>query len=270
MNLSYEEFIKLLPEGTKEYVDIVLKYMDGYIVRNNDIYVKDDYNKVVYNSINNDYKIKAIFLGMFSKSSEYSYIAKKLYNSRFIGYSGADYGGISVFINDKVDTSVFDLYKEYFLIYSDSSYYYGLTPLELVNNIFNINHNVLEFDDSYYKRRRCFIDNKDYANLQIDKIIEEKRKEFENKLNIELFRNIPIDIVHLVTNASKIYNYNIKHIKSMLYKSIDDLVVDSIFTSYLSSEDEDIKNMVKKLNLSPGIIDFYRKKIYRKYWRSRF
>ena len=260
MNLSYEEFIKLIPEDTKKYVDIVLKYMDGYIVRNNDIYVKDDYNKVVYNSINNDYKIKAIFLGMFSKSSEYSYIAKKLYNSRFIGYSGADYGGISVFINDKVDTSVFDLYKEYFLIYSDSSYYYGLTPLELVNNIFNINHNVLEFDDSYYKHRRCFIDNKDYANLQIDKIIEEKRKEFENKLNIELFRNIPIDIVHLVTNASKIYNYNIKHIKGMLYKSIDDLVVDSLLTSYLYSEDEDIKNMVKKLNLSPGIIDFYRKK----------
>ena len=45
----------------------------------------------------------------------------------------------------------------------------------------------------------------------------------------------------------------------MLYKSIDDLIVDSIFTSYLSSEDTDIKNMIKKLNLSPGIIDFYRK-----------
>ena len=145
MNLSYEEFIKLIPEDTKKYVDIVLKYMDGYIVRNNDIYVKDDYNKVVYNSINNDYKIKAIFLGMFSKSSDYSYIAKKLYNSRFIGYSGADYGGISVFINDKVDTSVFDLYKEYFLIYSDSSYYYGLTPLELLNKLINIFSIVLLF-----------------------------------------------------------------------------------------------------------------------------
>ena len=46
----------------------------------------------------------------------------------------------------------------------------------------------------------------------------------------------------------------------MLYKSIDDLVADSILTSYLSSEDEDVKTMVKKLNLSPGIIDLYRKK----------
>ena len=260
MNLSYEEFIKLIPEDTKKYVDIVLKYMDGYIVRNNDIYVKDDYNQVIHNSINNDYKIKAIFLGMLSKSSEYSYIAKKLYNSRFIGYSGADYGGVSVFINDKVDTSVFDLYKEYFLIYNDISYYYGLTPLELVNNIFNINHNVLEFDDHYYKRRRCFIDNNDYANLQIDKIIKEKRKEFENKLSIELFKDIPIDIIHLITNASRIYNYNIKHIKGMLYKSIDDLVADSLLTSYLYSEDDDVNNMVKKLNLPSDIIDFYRKK----------
>lgn len=252
MNLSYEEFIKLLPEGTKEYVEDVLRSITQFIILNRKIYIEESNN-----FINEDYKIKTIFSEILSKNNEYSYIAKKIKNVTFI-----DTNDKSIYLSKSysINPDAFNLYKEYFLIYNDISYYYGLTPLELVNNIFNIDHSVLEFDDSNYKRHRCFIANDDYKRLNIDKIIEEKRKEFENNLSIELFRDTPIDIIHLITNASKIYNYNIKHIKGMLYKSIDDLVVDSIFTSYLSSEDTDIKNMIKKLNLSPGIIDFYRKK----------
>lgn len=252
MNLSYEEFIKLLPEGTKEYVEDVLRSITQFIILNRKIYIEESNN-----FIDEDYKIKTIFSEILSKNNEYSYIAKKIKNVTFI-----DTNDKSIYLSKSysINPDAFNLYKEYFLIYNDISYYYGLTPLELVNNIFNIDHSVLEFDDSNFKRHRCFIANDDYKKLNIDKIIEEKRKEFENNLSIELFRDTPIDIIHLITNASKIYNYNIKHIKDMLYKSIDDLVVDSILTSYLSSEDTDIKNMIKKLNLSPGIIDFYRKK----------
>ena len=252
MNLSYEEFIKLLPEGTKEYVEDVLRSITQFIILNRKIYIEESNN-----FINEDYKIKTIFSEILSKNNEYSYIAKKIKNVTFI-----DTNDKSIYLSKSysINPDAFNLYKEYFLIYNDISYYYGLTPLELVNNIFNIDHSVLEFDDSNFKRHRCFIANDDYKKLNIDKIIEEKRKEFENNLSIELFRDTPIDIIHLITNASKIYNYNIKHIKGMLYKSIDDLVVDSILTSYLSSEDEDVKTMVKKLNLSPGIIDLYRKK----------
>ena len=252
MNLSYEEFIKLLPESTKEYVEDVLRSITQFIILNRKIYIEESNN-----FIDEDYKIKTIFSEILSKNNEYSYIAKKIKNVTFI-----DTNDKSIYLSKSysINPDAFNLYKEYFLIYNDISYYYGLTPLELVNNIFNIDHSVLEFDDSNYKRHRCFIANDDYKKLNIDKIIEEKRKEFENNLSIELFRDTPIDIIHLITNASKIYNYNIKHIKGMLYKSIDDLVVDSLLTSYLYSEDEDIKNMVKKLNLSPGIIDFYRKK----------
>ena len=251
MNLSYEEFIKLLPEGTKEYVEDVLRSITQFIILNRKIYIEESNN-----FINEDYKIKTIFSEILSKNNEYSYIAKKIKNVTFIDTSDK-----SIYLSKSysINPDAFNLYKEYFLIYNDISYYYGLTPLELVNNIFNIDHSVLEFDDSNFKHHRCFIANDDYKRLNIDKIIEEKRKEFENNLSIELFRDTPIDIIHLITNASKIYNYNIKHIKGMLYKSIDDLIVDSIFTSYLSSEDTDIKNMIKKLNLSPGIIDFYRK-----------
>ena len=252
MNLSYEEFIKLLPEGTKEYVEDVLRSITQFIILNRKIYIVESNN-----FIDEDYKIKTIFSEILSKNNEYSYIAKKIKNVTFIDISNKS---IYLIKSYSINPDAFNLYKEYFLIYNDISYYYGLTPLELVNNIFNIDHSVLEFDDSNFKRHRCFIANDDYKKLNIDKIIEEKRKEFENNLSIELFRDTPIDIIHLITNASKIYNYNIKHIKDMLYKSIDDLVADSILTSYLSSEDEDVKTMIKKLNLSPGIIDFYRKK----------
>lgn len=252
MNLSYEEFIKLIPEDTKEYVEDVLRSITQFIILNRKIYIVESNN-----FIDEDYKIKTIFSEILSKNNEYSYIAKKIKNVTFIDISNKS---IYLIKSYSINPDAFNLYKEYFLIYNDISYYYGLTPLELVNNIFNIDHSVLEFDDSNFKRHRCFIANDDYKRLNIDKIIEEKRKEFENNLSIELFRDTPIDIVHLVTNASKIYNYNIKHIKDMLYKSIDDLVADSILTSYLSSEDEDVKTMIKKLNLSPGIIDLYRKK----------
>lgn len=252
MNLSYEEFIKLLPEDTKKYVEDVLRSITQFIILNRKIYIEESNN-----FIDEDYKIKTIFSEILSKNNEYSYIAKKIKNVTFIDISDK-----SIYLSKSysINPDAFNLYKEYFLIYSDISYYYGLTPLELVNNIFEKNQGILDYRDSYGIYRYCFIANDDYKKLNIDKIIEEKRKEFENNLSIELFRDAPIDIVHLVTNASKIYNYNIKHIKDMLYKSIDDLVADSILTSYLSSEDEDVKTMVKKLNLSPGIIDLYRKK----------
>ena len=252
MNLSYEEFIKLIPEDTKEYVEDVLRCITQYVILNRKMYIERSSD-----SIDEDYRIKAIFSEMLSRNEEYSYITKKIKYNTFV-----DTTDKSIYLSKSysINPDAFNLYKEYFLIYNDISYYYGLTPLELVNNIFEKNQGILDYRDSYGIYRYCFIANDGYKRLKVDKIIEEKRKEFENKLNIELFRNIPIDIVHLVTNASKIYNYNIKHIKGMLYKSIDDLIVDSIFTSYLSSEDTDIKNMIKKLNLSPGIIDFYRKK----------
>lgn len=252
MNLSYEEFIKLIPEDTKEYVEDVLRCITQYVILNRKMYIEGSSD-----SIDEDYKIKAIFSEILSKNNEYSYITKKIKNVTFIDTSDK-----SIYLSKSygINPDAFNLYKEYFLIYSDISYYYGLTPLELVNNIFEKDQGILDYRDSYGIYRYCFIANDGYKRLKVDKIIEEKRKEFENNLSIELFRDTPIDIVHLVTNASKIYNYNIKHIKDMLYKSIDDLVVDSILTSYLSSEDEDVKTMVKKLNLSPGIIDLYRKK----------
>lgn len=252
MNLSYEEFIKLIPEDTKEYVEDVLRSITQFIILNRKIYIEESNNFV-----DEDYKIKAIFSEILSKNNEYSYITKKIKNVTFIDTSDK-----SIYLSKSysINPDAFNLYKEYFLIYSDISYYYGLTPLELVNNIFEKNQGILDYRDSYGIYRYCFIANDGYKRLKVDKIIEEKRKEFENNLSIELFRDTPIDIIHLVTNASKIYNYNIKHIKDMLYKSIDDLVADSILTSYLSSEDEDVKTMVKKLNLSPGIIDLYRKK----------
>lgn len=251
MNLSYEEFIELIPEDTKEYVEDVLRCITQYVILNRKMYIERSSD-----SIDEDYRIKAIFSEMLSRNEEYSYITKKIKYNTFV-----DTTDKSIYLSKSysINPDAFNLYKEYFLIYNDISYYYGLTPLELVNNIFEKNQGILDYRDSYGIYRYCFIANDGYKRLKVDKIIEEKRKEFENKLNIELFRNIPIDIVHLVTNASKIYNYNIKHIKGMLYKSIDDLVVDSLLTSYLYSEDTDIKNMIKKLNLSPGIIDFYRK-----------
>lgn len=252
MNLSYEEFIKLLPEGTKEYVEDVLRSITQFIILNRKIYIEESNN-----FIDEDYKIKTIFSEILSKNNEYSYIAKKIKNVTFIDISNKS---IYLIKSYSINPDAFNLYKEYFLIYSDISYYYGLTPLELVNNIFEKNQGILDYRDSYGIYHYCFIGNDGYKRLKIDKIIEEKRKEFENNLSIELFRDTPIDIIHLITNASKIYNYNIKHIKDMLYKSIDDLVADSILTSYLSSEDEDVKTMIKKLNLSPGIIDLYRKK----------
>ena len=252
MNLSYEEFIKLIPKDTKEYVEDVLRCITQYVILNRKMYIEGSSD-----SIDEDYRIKAIFSEMLSRNEEYSYITKKIKYNTFVNSSRTN-----IYLNKSynINADAFNLYKEYFLIYSDISYYYGLTPLELVNNIFEKNQGILDYRDSYGIYRYCFIANDGYKRLKVDKIIEEKRKEFENKLSIELFRDTPIDIIHLVTNASKIYNYNIKHIKDMLYKSIDDLVADSILTSYLSSEDEDVKTMVKKLNLSPVIIDLYRKK----------
>ena len=73
MNLSYEEFIKLLPEGTKEYVEDVLRSITQFIILNRKIYIEESNN-----FINEDYKIKTIFSEILSKNNEYSYIAKKL------------------------------------------------------------------------------------------------------------------------------------------------------------------------------------------------
>lgn len=64
------------------------------------------------------------------------------------------------------------MYKESFLIYDDISYYYGLTPLEILNN-FIIKNDIYTTDDNYLFPNKLSAIN---AKNNITKIIKEKRK----------------------------------------------------------------------------------------------
>lgn len=257
MNLSYEEFIKLIPEETKKYVNNVLKCLNQYVIGRSNIY-KEIVGEDSTLSLEGYYYDIAIFSEMLTETNDYANIIRNIRRKNISSISNSR-GNFILEDTKKVDDEtlkkIFNMYKESFLIYDDISYYYGLTPLEILNN-FIIKNDIYTTDDNYLFPNKLSAIN---AKNNITKIIKEKRKEFESNLSIELFKDVPIDIVNIITNASKIYNYNIKHINGMLYNNIYDLVSGFILLSYLHSEDTDIKNIVKKLELPSGVIEFYKK-----------
>ncbi len=258
MNLSYEEFMKIIPKETKKYIKSVLK---GLIAsRNMNVSQRD--GMIILDRI---CKETAVFYEALYEVTDYQYIAKMLSKTRF-KFNGYlfDYL-IDVEYNETETTlkETFNTYRNCFLIYDNIEEYYGLTVLEIINNIFTNNKWRFDADFEY-----CFINSKEYDTLGIDKIIKEEKKQFESNLKMELFSDTPIGILKLIENASGLYDrynklnrmyFEMSHIMKCFENcnSKEDLIAMSIFMTYLTSNDSEVVKIREKLKLPENLITEY-------------
>lgn len=266
MNLSYEEFMKIIPKETKKYVKEVLRYL----------FLLPYSHTVVYSKVNNQVadnicKETASFIEALYEASDYQYIAKKISKNRFWIYINGlkhSFENAKHYVNggDISETTLketFNTYSNYFLIYDNIEEYYGLTVLEIINNIFT--NSKWRFDSDF---ESCFISSKEYDTLGIDKIIKEEKKQFESNLKMELFSDTPIGILKLIENASGLYDrynklnrtyFEMSHIMKCFENcnSKEDLIAMSIFMSYLTSNDSKVVKVREKLKLPENLITEY-------------
>lgn len=214
-----------------------------------------------------------MFIESLYDTNNYQYIANKLSKKRFI--SSHDEKLSYILENKTIYTSdlkeAFNTYKNYFQIYNNIENYYGLTTLDLINNIYKgrKNFNAELYMNCSNNLRKNFITQEEYNNLNIEKIIEEEKSKIKNDLKKEVFSNVSINVVNLIETASSIYNAYINpenNDKEKLLSlrncfancnSKEDIAALSLFMSFLTSKDSNIKEMINKLKIDTSLISKY-------------
>lgn len=88
MNLSYEEFIKLIPEETKKYVNNVLKCLNQYVIGRSNIY-KEIVGEDSTLSLEDYYYDIAIFSEMLTETNDYANIIRNIRGKDIISISNS-------------------------------------------------------------------------------------------------------------------------------------------------------------------------------------
>lgn len=275
MNISYEEFMEIIPKETKTYVNTVLKYLYHLRTYNSDLYIVVKLDQYIYKYIIGSTFLKEIvmFIEALYGKNNYQYIARELAKGKFVDRNDVEISYKETIIkiekNDLKET--FNTYKNYFQIYNNVEDYYGLTTLDLINNIYK---DSTTFDPEIYRDgsfyfHKYFITQDEYNNLNIEKIIKVEKAKIKNDLKKEVFSNIQINVVNLIETASSIYNAYINpenNDKEKLLSlrncfancnSKEDIAALSLFMSFLTSKDSNIKEMINKLKIDTSLISKY-------------
>lgn len=209
MMLTYDEFIKLIPEETKKYIKTVLIYLNYYIKENNSIASKSNiYNFETNTHININentlYKSKLLLSALIGFS-----LNEKLHSSVEIydfNYSKIKFiKTLAPTFTEKDEKELFNQCNELFYIYDDYTKYTTLLPEDILANAFKLssNNNLL----NYFKIKNNIkndikkqADNK-HANLDIEK-------------EITLYKNLPYETIQYIETASKIRSILIKKLKT--------------------------------------------------------
>lgn len=198
---SYEEFLKLVPKETKEFINYALPYLNYYSVESRYL----EFRKT--DSYTSNYYSKFFFLMLYAMTKN------PTYESYFSKY-GFDRERIKVNKEKVIPLiNIEDLYTSLgsiIPIYEDLTKYELLTPIDIF----------LPILDNYKQKcnqdifEELFVRNNGFSNFKDDlislnkKIKETQEKELEHKL----YGNLPISVISYLETASKI--------RTLLYKKL--------------------------------------------------
>ena len=184
MNLTYEEYLNLIPEDTKNYVKRVLQYIDirwsvevgGYSMANaNDVVVCMTCSLLAAWE-NNEARGKLSACGCRVGKIQFSEdCLKELTTER--------------------EKELFERYSSLFLTFSDKSQYYSQSMYDILKEIM--------YKSCEYSLGSLFGVN-DYSCKYIKSYADTLKKEKNEEIEAELYKFLPVDVVFYLEYASKI------------------------------------------------------------------
>ena len=251
MEMTYEKFIKIVPKETAEFTSQVIPYFYHY-------FDHKAYIKIANENCNKDFKLFLIILYTLSQNENYKHILARC---------GLDFSKLPELkpeefqLNEK---NTFERNASYFLIYDDESFYFGLTPLDLLiesaNKIKGSLENTYNTGNYYYYINRMFPKRfKAFLN-SLNKTRESQFDEMINNIKENMFEKLPIDTIDYLETASKIRTIIYKKLRpnnEIVTRSDDDIVPLSLFLAILfpdkSLPNESDLNLIGQVLKNEGV-----------------
>lgn len=199
MNLTYKEFLKLLSENTREYIENVMK----------ELYY---YERLSTSSDNDRYFniIRACYIGMEKDIAYNDFIKKMKFDSSKIDNSSKsrsyyDFKKVS----DSYKEEIFGKYNSFFIlqnIVGSSKYFQYLTPSEILYDAIKTFNIYCNYEEKQAFYRVVEVENDDNSLNLIEKLVKRERKQVSVQLEKELYKDLNYEVISFVECASKIRN----------------------------------------------------------------
>ena len=184
--ISYSEYMKIIPEETKEYIQKLMYYLNhkvGVDVKGR--YISKEIDKLLFQSLN-----------VYQKISEEnrSVISSLGFNAEQTYYDAQyDY-----------QVEIFNKYYKFFVPYEKEEDYLTATPEDIIRGIFLSN----EFSAEESQKTLDLINgNKADLFIELRKVSDQKKKNISEELEKKYYTSCDISSVYYLEMVSKIYSY---------------------------------------------------------------
>lgn len=248
MNLTYEEYLNLIPEKTKQIVKEILRYIYYFEDQKQDLKIKgrEPIKRPKEIGI-----IAAAYLGACSDTEINAKLKNKGFDSDKIQYARYNISYISF----EKEKEIFERHHNLFLNFNDESKYITQNPFNILRKALSLVTNSYEYDD-----RLIALGLNDVVTRYVKEVDNNLTKEARLELQEELYKDLPVSVIEHLETASKIREcfikeFNSRDIVENDYLKNDDsyLVPISLFLAILekdSNEKEDLISYFESIGVT--------------------
>ena len=238
MNLTYEEYLNLIPEKTKQIVKTILQYIYYFEDQKQDLKItgREPIRRPKEIGIT-----AAAYLGACSDSEINSKLKNKGFDSDRI-HVNYNMGEISF----KKEKEIFERHNNLFLNFKDESKYITQNPFNILRRALTLVTNSYEFDNQLIA-----LGLNDTVTRYVKEVDNNLVKEARIELQEELYKDLPVSVIEHLETASKIREYFIKEFSSRNlgendYLKNDDsyLVPISLFLAIIEKDSKDKVDLI--------------------------
>ena len=198
MQLNYNEFMSLIPEGTKEYVKTTMKYLSYFIMDRyridtaNDNYYFDARYNIGEQSNERAKFLLSILLGLLDKSDTASLVKRHNFSTEKVNFNKP-----IIEINSD-EENIFNRCYEVFCFLDDKIKYSTLLPSDIASNMLNkTSSNIISKLFQYFDINQKIKDTIENTALNEHRNIDVKYEQ-------ELYTTLPYSTINYINVASKI------------------------------------------------------------------
>ena len=238
MNLTYEEYLNLIPEKTKQIVKKILQYIYYFEEQKQDLKITGR------EAIKRPKEIgitAAAYLGACSDSEINSKLKNKGFDSDriHVSYNMSE-------ISYEKEKEIFERHNNLFLNFKDESKYITQNPFNILRKALSLVTNSYEFESQLIA-----LGLNDTVTRYVKEVDNNLVKEARIQLEEELYQGLPVAVIEHLETASKIREYYIKEFNSRNiseneYLKNDDsyLVPISLFLAILEKDSKEKEDLI--------------------------
>lgn len=201
MNLTYEEYLNLIPEKTKQIVKVILQHIYYFEDQKQDLKITGR------EAIKRPKEIgitAAAYLGACSDSEINSKLKNKGFDSDriHVSYNMSE-------ISFEKEKEIFERHNNLFLNFKDESKYITQNPFNILRKALSLVTNSYEFENQLIA-----LGLNDTVTRYVKEVDNNLAKEARIELQEELYKDLPVSVIEHLETASKIREYFIKEFNS--------------------------------------------------------